>query len=65
MTKKVYAHLNGNKVTFSFRSSAKASIAGQFEQTEYDEQTYWHYRPSPGLSNQPSQKWLYKNWPRN
>lgn len=63
MQRIVYAHIDGNKIKFSFRPDAKASVAGQFEQSEYDEQVTWHWHPVPGSGRQPSQEWLYRNFP--
>ena len=61
---KVYTHIDGRKIRFSFRYSPRASVAGHFEQREYDGEITWQYRQSPGLSHQPTQEWLYKNSPQ-
>lgn len=59
----VYMHILGNKIKFSFKYSVNASIAGRFEKREFDGQVNWHYVPSPGMSHQPDQAWLYRNQP--
>jgi len=53
--------------TFSkcgFRHFKGASVAGEFQLCEYDEQLYWHWVPLAGSESGPSQEWLYRNEPR-
>jgi len=63
MIRTVYAHIDGNKIKFSFRPGG--SVVGQFEQCEYDEQITWHWHPSSGSGAGPSQEWLYWNCPQS